>query len=458
METETKKTIPHVEKKSFSASPALHVLKVHPAPMLAECEKSQLLHEIELLKDKLRVAHASVSNSKATLLLQKQRRREGVATWRQRVDDCHEKMKKEKTTNDEHLAHITQCLLTFEDQLRKEQQAIVKTMEEKDSRIVTQQRRIDALTTANERLMKAMGRKHRHVSGDQWSLSEDEMAISTSTGRGGNIYTNVSMTTVSSSTMLTGTHPLCGSRARGISSIICSDIPSASRRTAADGGPGAPTFNATSQELLRPDHILQRSRHSTAGIAGLHDLSNIMTKSCPSGSFKTFGGDPWRHSDECTKSTSDSDDSKTSWSKKPTPKKSFRSGGKESNSSKCESVSGGGTRLARRASTSFRNWWSGSDREDDDDKGNSGWYSDCDPTSGGKNAQGHAPSVHAPPGRILPTPYPAAGKTPSKGSSLSKTFKSFLSPNMKTRKSRSPAIAKATLIDSSSEDISYKTS
>jgi hypothetical protein len=50
-----------------------------------------------------------------------------------------------------------------------------------------------------------MGRKHRHVSGDQWSLSEDEMAISTSTGRGGNIYTNVSMTTVSSSTMLTGT-------------------------------------------------------------------------------------------------------------------------------------------------------------------------------------------------------------------------------------------------------------
>ena len=63
-------------------------------------------------------------------------------------------MRSERTTHDQQMATIVSSLMAFEDQLKQEQKAIVKTLEEKDSQIMTQQRRIEALTTANERLMK----------------------------------------------------------------------------------------------------------------------------------------------------------------------------------------------------------------------------------------------------------------------------------------------------------------
>ena len=116
------------------------------------CNELILFHSH--FSDKLRVAHASVSNSKAALALQKQRTRNAVAAWRHRVDECRARTRSERAAHDQQMATIVSSLLAFEEQLKQEQKTIVKTLEEKDSQIVAQQRRIEALTTANERLMK----------------------------------------------------------------------------------------------------------------------------------------------------------------------------------------------------------------------------------------------------------------------------------------------------------------
>ena len=100
------------------------------------------------------MAHASVSNSKAALTLQKQRTRNAVTAWRHRVDECRARMRSERAAHDQQMATIVSSLLAFEEQLKQEQKTIVKTLEEKGSQIVAQQRRIESLTTANERLMK----------------------------------------------------------------------------------------------------------------------------------------------------------------------------------------------------------------------------------------------------------------------------------------------------------------
>ena len=147
---------------------------------------------------------------------------------------------------------------------------------------------------------------------------------------------------------------------------------------------------------------------------------------------------------------------------------------------------GGGARLVRRASASFRNWLSGSDRSDDDDARESGWYSDYDLTSyrrhavhlnnnAGARAASNAALVAglAAAAAASSSTSGSGGYVGGRGSTLSRTFKSLLSPNPKIstagRRSKSPrvpaacsAAAAATAatpgggaVSSSSEDLAF---
>ena len=124
---------------------------------------------------------------------------------------------------------------------------------------------------------------------------------------------------------------------------------------------------------------------------------------------------------------------------------------------------GGGARLVRRASASFRNWLSGSDRSDDDDTRESGWYSDYDltsyrrhavhPNNAGSRAANNAAFIagiaaaSASGGGSASKAYSNSGAgMGGRGSTLSRTFKSLLSPNPKTtsvRRSKSPRVPAA---------------
>lgn len=511
---------------SFDPSP-LHIQKVHPARSYEERTQEELICEIELVKGKLRVAHASVSNSKAALALQKHRTRNAVSAWRHRVDECRARMRSERAAHDQQMSAIVTSLMAFEEQLKQEQKEIVKTLEEKDSQIVAQQRRIEALTTANERLMKAIGRKQRGASADQWSVSEDESHLtSRSIANPGSCSSSAlaeSMTTVTAATVVGNfashlTSPGSSSYADNCASqdftavpdnnlspsspplspghALYATVPRAARST-------TPKQPHQQQYLKVPTPQQQHQSRSRTSCDTLKEISNMKLP----GSGGVYGRAGALRL-ILSSTTSESEDSKASAKKSGAAKKSnsnktlsssmknINQIGNNASPSSSSSIKeddgggknggGGGARLVRRASASFRNWLSGSDRSDDDDTRESGWYSDYDltsyrrhaihPSNAGTRAANNAAIAAgiAAASSGGPKAYANGGAVNmgGRGSTLSRTFKSLLSPNPKTstisgRRSKSPrvpaacaaAAASATagggIASSSSEDLAF---
>jgi len=498
---------------SYDPSP-LCIQKVHPPKPYSERTREELICEIDFMKDKLRVAHASVSNSKAALALQKQRTRNAVSAWRHRVDECRARTRSERAAHDQQMATIVSSLLAFEEQLKQEQKTIVKTLEEKDSQIMAQQRRIEALTTANERLMKAMGRKQRSASVDRWSeLSEDEALLPprppTSGGTNGGAISPITTAT----SPVGPPAPFPGYSSPSSSLSVPSTLPSpnglyphyataprVTRSTTPKQQQQQHHRSAIQTQQLQQQQLQQQQQqqqptrsNSRSSCDTLKEISNMKLPGSGgvygrAGALKLI----------LSSTTSESDDSKTNSKKtsstttKKNNGKSLSCAAKNNNNNSNSNIyaassassssnnkeedggkvgasgggggggGGGGARLVRRASASFRNWLSGSDRSDDDDARESGWYSDYDLTSyrrhavhlnGGGGAGSRAASNAA---IVAGLAAAASGGNPKsssssssnnnhvggRGSTLSRTFKSLLSPNPKisTRRSKSPRV------------------
>ncbi|XP_033643225.1 uncharacterized protein LOC117303196 [Asterias rubens] len=123
----------------------------------------KLEKEISVLHNRLREAHGIIDDMGKQMELQKTRTRQLIAGWKIRLEEGDEKVLKCSREKDTQFTDLVSELMFIEGCLKKERKEIVEKLSKKDSKIKElettvrkQQRQIDALNKANEKLLGSL--------------------------------------------------------------------------------------------------------------------------------------------------------------------------------------------------------------------------------------------------------------------------------------------------------------
>ncbi|XP_070582017.1 ras GTPase-activating protein nGAP-like [Ptychodera flava] len=124
--------------------------------------RQQLEHEIRTLKEKLEAADETITLDKKQMEMQKIRTKQLIASWKLRLEEGEQKIAKQAQQMDNDMKEIVSNLMFLEGELRKEQRTIVKKLVEKDKVIARQEQKINALNSANLKLVEALNKLRRN--------------------------------------------------------------------------------------------------------------------------------------------------------------------------------------------------------------------------------------------------------------------------------------------------------
>ena len=130
--------------------------------------------ETESLRRQLRDAQMALTDAESALEVQKLQTHQLLDSYKVRILDADEKLRRQRRERDVELRELTTQLVFFEDQLKNEQVAINKMVQVKDKVILEQQVKLQQLTGRNHELREAI----REVKGQ---LPENESVSSSST-------------------------------------------------------------------------------------------------------------------------------------------------------------------------------------------------------------------------------------------------------------------------------------
>ena len=124
----------------------------------SHCPVFQMKEEVDALRAHLRSSQVSLDKAGSQLVLQRLRTQQLVDSWKVKLGEAEERMRKQRRQRDKELGEITSQLLFFEGQLKKEQSEIKSMIAEKNKIIDTQRKKILELTAANNKLAEAMAK------------------------------------------------------------------------------------------------------------------------------------------------------------------------------------------------------------------------------------------------------------------------------------------------------------
>ncbi|XP_077986595.1 disabled homolog 2-interacting protein-like [Glandiceps talaboti] len=123
-----------------------------------EISREQLQQEVDSLKEKLETANRTIEQFTKQMEMQKNGTKQLIAAWKLRLEEGEQKLAQQTKERDNEMREIISNLMFLEGNLRKEQQTIMKRLNEKDKIIEKQEKRINSLNSANIKLVEALNK------------------------------------------------------------------------------------------------------------------------------------------------------------------------------------------------------------------------------------------------------------------------------------------------------------
>ncbi|XP_014662214.1 PREDICTED: ras GTPase-activating protein nGAP-like [Priapulus caudatus] len=154
-----------VENRAYWTLESVHANRPRPKPRKSasqepepteHTEKKQLIEQVSLLQEQLQQMQLQLGEAEQRLSEQNKQAQEEVHEWKSRYEEGEMLLSEQQEEKDQQMKNIIARLIGVEEELRKEQQEMQNVVVVKQKIIDAQERRIQSLDSANNRLLAAL--------------------------------------------------------------------------------------------------------------------------------------------------------------------------------------------------------------------------------------------------------------------------------------------------------------